>query len=128
MTSFLVSAGCGRDEPSFVSVLLPTDTYDTAGPYRVEAQVFAANGVFRMLMRLQQATDSEVFGDLRFQVVEEEGDGGRYLLELPGRPAGTWFRYYLQVVDGKSKGGGRIATYPDGAPATLAEFCVLPCE
>ena len=126
----LVALACGTDEPYFVSVLLPGDTYDTAGPYRVEAEVIAPNGVLRLVLRLrsESALDVVTWSDLPFAPIDADATGGRYFVELPGRPAGTVFRFYLQVVDGKRSGGGRLAVYPPGAPETLAGFRVKLAE
>jgi hypothetical protein len=121
----LFSAACGRDEPAFLSVLTPNDTFDTVGPYRVEVRVAAPNGVFRLLLRLQQEADSAVFSDMPFSPIEERFDGGEFFLELPGRPAGTRFAYYLLLVDGKKKGGGALVREPEAAPAELHEFEIL---
>ena len=119
------AAGCASDMPSFVSVLLPGDTFDTVGPYRVEAEVLAPNGVLRVTLRLFPGDDPEVYSDLPFTAIEEDKTGGEFYVELPGRPVGTVFRFYLQVVDGKRGGGGKIAVFPSGAPDDLATFSVL---
>jgi hypothetical protein len=125
LLTLLFAGACAVDDPYFVSVLLPGDTFDSVGPYRVEAEVLAPNGVHRIIMRLSAREDSAVFSDLRLAAVDATATGGTYALELPGRPAGTVFRYYLQVVDGKRSGGGRIAVYPPDAPSSLAHFAVL---
>jgi len=121
----LLGNGCGRDEPTFVSVLAPEDTYDTVGPYRIEVRVKAPNGVFRLLLRLQQEEGSMAFADLPFEVIDERFDSGEYFVELPGRPPGTVFAYYLLLVDGKTEGGGALVTEPAGAPEDLLSFEIL---
>ena len=123
----LVLAGnaCGRDEPTFVSVLAPENTYDVVGPYRVEVRVKAPNGVFRLLLRLQQEEGSMAFADLPFETIEDRFDGGEFFVELPGRPSGTVFAYYLLLVDGKNEGGGALVTEPAGAPEDLLRFEIL---
>jgi hypothetical protein len=121
----LSASACAVDDPYFVSVLLPGDTFDTVGPYRVEAEVLAPNGVHRIIMRLSAGEDSTAYSDLMLAAVDETETGGSYYIELPGRPPGTVFRYYLQVVDGKRSGGGRLAVFPAEAPDTLASFAVL---
>jgi hypothetical protein len=116
---------CGNDDPAFISVLPPTDTSDTLGPYRIEAHVVAPNGVYRLLVRLRQEPLSDVFADLRFRPLEELHDGGVYVAELAGRPAGTVFEYYLLLIDGEGKGGGALVTYPPAAPEELLTFTIL---
>jgi hypothetical protein len=120
-----LTVGCGDDRPAFISVLTPSDTTDTVGPYRVEAQVVAPNGVYRLLLRLRQAPTSGVFADIRLQAIDEQHDGGTYFAELPGRPAGTLFEYYLLLIDGAGKGGGELVNYPAGAPGELLSFSIV---
>ncbi len=118
-------SACGRDEPAFLSVLAPDDTFDTVGPYRVEARVAAPNGVHRFTLRLSQGPESVLFAETPMIVVNERHDGGEYYAEFPGRPAGTSFRYYLVLVDGEAGGGGALVSYPDAAPEDLLEFEIL---
>ncbi len=123
--SLAAAAGCGDDVPVFLSVLTPEDTTDTLGPYRVEARVAAPNGVYRLLVRLRQAQDSAVFADLPMAPIVERPDGGTYVAELPGRPAGTLFEYYLLLIDGEGQGGGKLVTSPAGAPDVLWSFAIV---
>jgi len=118
-------AACGSDKPAFISVLLPGDTYDTVGPYRIEAEVLAPNGVDRLLLRLLSGSGDSAYSDLPFSAIDAERTGGRFYVELPGRPAGTLFEFYLLLVDGQRTGGSKIVKYPADAPDTVASFSVL---
>lgn len=120
-----VVVGCGRDEPRFISTLLPTDTTDTLGPYRIETEVYAPNGVYRLLARVEGDATGGGFGALPFVAIDETQEGGSFYVELPGRPVGTLTRYYLYLADGKRTGGGASVVLPDGAPETLAAFAIV---
>ncbi len=118
---FLVgAAGCGRQEPYFISVILPKDTTDTVGPYRVEAYVGAPNGVGRFLLRLANGPESEIFTEMQFTAVLDD-ESAVWFVELPGRPVGTEFRYYLLLTDAQ----GALIRQPEKAPMALHLFRIL---
>ena len=47
----LFAGACGEQEPFFESVLSPSDTYDSVGPYRLEAIVNAPRQVERLTLQ-----------------------------------------------------------------------------
>jgi len=116
----LVCLGCG-EEPRFVSVLLPTDTYDTAGPYLIEAWVVAPAGSKEFTVHLLATPEATSTRDLVGTLVETRDGSERWQLSLPGRPAGTAFYFFLALVERS----GHKVVYPAGAPAKLASFRVL---
>lgn len=115
------AVGCGRQEPFFVSVILPEDTTDTVGPYRIEAYVEAPNGVGRFLLRLANAPSSDIFSEIQFTPSDVDDEAAVWFVELPGRPAGTEFYYYLLLTDTH----GALIRLPDTAPVALNVFRIL---
>ena len=130
----LVLAGaCGSDQPRFESVALPGDTYETAGPYLIEAYVRAPAGSKELVARLFAAPEAPTYRELAGGRLRKEEDVELWSVELPGRPAGTVFYYYLSFVDrhGKKIVYPPEATQRDAPEATLsadqlASFLVLP--
>lgn len=93
---FLVGAGCSAD-PVFVSVLVPSDTLDTVGPYRFEALVDAPRKTWSVELRWIRDDDLEDFAEFSF--VQEDAEEDRWVLELDGQPPGSTIRFYLVAFD-----------------------------
>ena len=60
----LFAVGCGEQDPYFESVLAPSDTYDTLGPYLIQAFVNAPAGVSRVTLRVTENPFDERYGDI----------------------------------------------------------------
>lgn len=120
----MVLAGCGNLDAYFESVLEVDDTFDSYGPYRIEAYVNAPRGVERLTLKVADADappDSIVFGDLGFTFEAGDEYRGRWVTELLGRPAGSGYTYYLLLRDQ----GDFLIRYPPGAPLVRLGFWVL---
>jgi hypothetical protein len=118
----LGAGACGDDKPFFQSVLVPPDSYDTVGPYRIEAYVVAVKGVRGVTVRLPSDSDPSSYSEVLATFKADSGEAELWLADLPGRPAGTVFSFYLEAVDK----GGSLVKYPSGAPDELATFRILP--
>ena len=95
----VAATACGKEEaidfaidyerPYFESVLTPSDTYSTTGPYLVEAYVVAPRGARRLTLHLTADPSTGAFSDLAMQLVDGDVERGRWSAALPGRPAVT---------------------------------------
>ena len=117
----VLACACGRQEPMFLSVLLPADTHDTVGPYRIEAYVDVPNGVGRFLLRVQRAPNSELFSERMLKPVDPDHEEDAWFVELPGRPPGHEYAMFLMLADL----GGALVRDPEDAPTELHRFQVL---
>lgn len=115
-------AACGSERPYFQSVSAPTDTYDTVGPYRVEAWIVAPRGVGIMELRFEdEANRSSADFPMQEAEVSDEASAELWVAELTGRPVGTVLRFYLVLVDQV----GQKVVYPAGAPADVLNLKVV---
>jgi len=114
------TVGCADMSPYFTSVLAPVDTYDTVGPYVVDAMVAAPAGVGLLRLRVTDETGLQRFGDIDFTQDSGDAFSGRWIAELPGIPAGSGYSYYLWLEDVD----GVRAYYPEDAPDSLLMFMV----
>lgn len=117
----LALAGCAADAPYFQSVLAPESTADTLGPYRVEARVVADRGVFRLLAVLAADAEGTTTVDVPLELVEGDERYGLWVVDLPGRPAGSVYRFQLELIDTD----GAIVRHPAGDAPAWVEFEVL---
>ena len=105
----LLSA-CGDQDPEFEALYLPEDTTDTSGPYLFEVYINAPRGVDRIILRVAMSEGSRIFSYIYFdsESLSDDSDEGteRWVVELPGRPAGTVFEYFIAAYDLQ---GARIA-------------------
>lgn len=124
----LAAVACVQQEPFFASVLLPQDTTDQVGPYRIQAYVVAPAGVKRLVVRFfsepydPSNPETRDSGELRFAPLDPEEEEGPWLVELDGRPAGTQLWYQLVLVEATT---GALARDPIDAPETEHSFRVL---
>jgi hypothetical protein len=114
--------GCGGNvDPIFESVLEPEDTYDAVGPYRIEAFITARDPLNWVVLRVAQDNATR-FGELLATLERGDVKEGLWVAELPGRPAGSRFDFYLAAEDRT----GKSAFYPANAPIDLIGFAILP--
>lgn len=116
----LLLASCVPSEPAFVSVLKPTDTTNTIGPYRIEVYVDAGGEVKSLVCRWVTGPNREDYAELPFELVGDD-EVGPWVVELAGQPADTVISYYLVLVNDE----GALVRYPQNAPDVLASFRVV---
>jgi hypothetical protein len=122
------SAACVQQEPFFASVLLPQDTYDETGPYRIQVYVVAPAGVQRIEVRMRDQPvdpsdeDGLTFAKKRFEPLDADDEEGPWVVEIDGRPAGTRFWYQLVLVEETT---GSLVRDPFDAPDSLHFFEIL---
>ena len=114
-------SACGTMEPAFESVLHPDDTYDTAGPYRIEAYVAAADNIDRVSVALAEKPGGDLFGEMSMHLADGTLARGRWVVDLPGRPVGSIYQFYLVARDIS----GYEVLYPQKAPGVRLEFEIL---
>ncbi len=109
---------CSVEPPAFVSVLFPEETHDTVGPYRVEAWLETTRGIRYVLLRIG---DEDPFSELLFSRERQDDQTELWGLDLPGRPPGWTYRFFLIAVET----GGKKATFPEGAPEEVLTLRIL---
>jgi hypothetical protein len=123
------SAACIQQKPFFASVLLPQDTTDEVGPYRIQAYVVAPAGVGRLVVRLRDepydppGADRQSFAEKRLEPLDPEDEEGPWVVDIDGRPAGTQLWYHLVLVEETT---GSLVRDPIDAPENQHFFQVLP--
>ena len=116
----LFSMACGAQDPRFLSVLELSDTTDSVGPYRLEAYVDVPRGVDVFNVRVAESAAALQFGTIAMKRLETTPSNGAWYAELAGRPAGTEYKYYLELRDAS----GTTITSPARAPAVLHQFMI----
>jgi hypothetical protein len=93
------------------------DTGDTAGPYRVVADIVSAEALNpdSLLVRYSVGTGGETT-----LTMNATGNQDEYEAFIPGQPGGTFVSYYVVAEDTQ----GNRATHPAGAPAQVHIFFV----
>lgn len=124
----LVLVGCAPD-PYFESVLELSDTFDTVGPYRIEAYVAAPQNVSTLSLMVFADSGAEEPAEPEdpapwFELAQGDRHRGRWVYDLPGRPAGSVYSYYLVLEDT----AGLQALYPKGAPTNRLGFEIFGPE
>lgn len=100
-------------------MLAPSDTWDTVGPYVVEAYVVAPRGLERVEARLRAS--GTVLAGVQVDAAEGERAPSLWRLELPGQSAGYRYEYELVAVDTT----GSKARYPTDKEAFLSLAVVV---
>jgi hypothetical protein len=105
--------------PAFVSTSVPAGTFDEVGPYVVTSVVTdVLSGV--AAVTLYYSTDEG--NNWTSVAMSATGNPDEYSGDIPGQPAGTRIKLYVQATDNESN----TTTDPAGAPATTYEFGIMP--
>jgi len=116
--------GCEQASPIIDATTALDDTTSTTGPYEVQTVVTGATTQYRI--ELVYSIDSENPDEYFPQLMEASVGGGvhegeAFAGQIPGQPAGTTIRYFVQV----SRGDGDIVTDPPEGVVEPYTFEVL---
>lgn len=95
----LATFSCAASDPWFESVLELDDTFDSVGPYLVEAHVVAPRGVESLVLRVSEEPGADTFSAVSLRQIEGDEAGGLYRAALRGRPGGAVIEYDLVLTD-----------------------------
>ena len=103
--------------PSISNVVVPASTFNTAGPYAVTATVV---DLFSGLAGV--SLYYSVSGGAFAQIPMTAGANNSYSANIPGLPAGSRIRLYVQASDN----AGNVTLSPATAPTDTYAFSILP--